>query len=94
VAVFDLKPGEVSQVISDATGYYIYKLDAQQVLPLNAVRNEITETLRDRNMREAMQEIQDSFTTEMNAAYFGDSETPVSRRSQPAPGETRPTPRR
>ncbi len=41
-AVMDLKPGEVSEVISDTnSGYYIYKLVSKETLSLETVKPEI-----------------------------------------------------
>ena len=71
VTAFDLKPGEVSQVITDASGHYIYKLDSKELLPLDAVKVEIKNKLQSENTQDAMKKIQDSFTTDMNDAYFG-----------------------
>jgi PPIC-type PPIASE domain len=73
-AVFDLKPGEVSQMLSDATGHYIYKLDSKEIEPLDGVKREITIILRRQRAEKMIQSIQEPFTTDMNHAYFG-SET-------------------
>ena len=70
-AAFDLKPGEVSQVISDATGHYVYKMDSKEIQPLQDVRQEISNTLRRQRLKEMMEAVQRAFTTEMNRAYFG-----------------------
>jgi hypothetical protein len=70
-AVFDLKPGEISAVIGDAGGYYIYKLNAKDMEPLSEAENEIHKKLEDQRMRAAMQKIQDSVTPALNQAYFG-----------------------
>src|ERR1700674_4913744 len=70
-SVFDLKPGQVSQVISDATGHYIYKLDWKGIESLDAVRQEISNTLRGQRVRKMIQSLEQPFTTEVNEAYFG-----------------------
>lgn len=70
-AVFDLKPGEVSAVISDAGGYYIYRLTAKEMEPLSEAEPEIHKKLEDQRMRATMQKIQDSVTPALNQAYFG-----------------------
>jgi PPIC-type PPIASE domain len=70
-SVFDLNPGQVSQVISDATGHYIYKLDWKGIEPLDAVRNEISNALRGQRQRKMVQDLQQPFTTEVNQEYFG-----------------------
>jgi hypothetical protein len=70
-AVFDLKPGEVSAVLSDSGGHYVYKVVSKQQLPLDQVKEEIRGTLRTQRAHEAMDKVQNSFKTETNEAYFG-----------------------
>lgn len=83
-SAFNLKPGEVSQVLSDGTGHYIYKLDAKGPEPLQSVEDEIRKTLHNQHMEEAIQSVQRPITTELNEAYFGPSEKPSgSKRSKP-----------
>ena len=41
----DLKPGEVSEVISDPSGNYIYKMISKETLPLDSVKTEIRNQL-------------------------------------------------
>ncbi|MGA8489250.1 MAG: peptidylprolyl isomerase [Terriglobales bacterium] len=69
-SVFDLKPGQVSRVISDATGHYIYKLDWKGVESLDAVRSEINNALRAERLRKMVQSVEQPFTTEINEGYF------------------------
>jgi PPIC-type PPIASE domain len=71
--VFELKAGEVSQVIDDASGHYIYKVVAKEVLPLDQVKEEIHNTLQSQRYKDAMQNLQQSATTELNDAYFGNA---------------------
>ncbi|HVI11035.1 MAG TPA: peptidylprolyl isomerase [Candidatus Binatia bacterium] len=68
---FDLKPGEVSPVIADAGGFYIYKLVSKQSEPLEEARPEIHRKLEEQHMRALMEKVQDSVTTDVNQAYFG-----------------------
>jgi hypothetical protein len=70
-SVFDLKPGQVSPVISDPTGHYIYKLDWKGTESLDDVRHEITNTLRAQRLQKMMQAVEQPFSTEVNEAYFG-----------------------
>jgi len=70
-AVFDMKAGEISPVISDAGGYYIYKMAAKEIEPLNEAEVEIRKTLENQRMRAIMQKVQDSATTDLNPEYFG-----------------------
>jgi hypothetical protein len=69
--VFDLKPGDVSQVISDAGGHYIYKLNSKTEVPLEQAKGEIHSRLQNERMRESMDKLNSSFKVETNEAYFG-----------------------
>lgn len=70
-SVFDLKPNEVSPVISDPTGHYIYKLEWKGTESLDAARNEISNTLRGQRVRKMMESVEQPFTIEVNETYFG-----------------------
>jgi len=69
--IFDLKPGEVSQVISDSGGHYIYKVNSKTAMTLDQATNEITGKLKADRMREKTDALNNSFKTETNEAYFG-----------------------
>ena len=51
-AVFELKPGEVSQVISDSGGHYIYKMNSKDLIPLDQAKDEIHTKLQNQRTRE------------------------------------------
>jgi hypothetical protein len=70
-SVFDLKLGEVSPVINDAGGHYIYKLKSKEELSLDQAKDEIRRTLTSERAKEAMEKINASFTVEKSDAYFG-----------------------
>jgi hypothetical protein len=70
-SVFDLKAGEVSAVISDNGGHYVYKVVSVEVLPLDKVTNEIHNTLKSQHLKDEMEKYQNSYHTETNEAYFG-----------------------
>jgi parvulin-like peptidyl-prolyl isomerase len=70
-AIFDLKPGEVSQVINDTGGHYIYKLNSKTEMPVDQAKNEIHTKLQNDRIREKMEKLNNSFTVETNEAYFG-----------------------
>lgn len=84
VSAFDLKIGEVSPVISDSTGHYIYKLDAKATESLDAVKESIRKTLQNQRTEQMIRAVQQSITTQVNQAYFGPSEKPsVHENSKP-----------
>jgi hypothetical protein len=76
-SVFDLKPGEVSQVISDNGGHYIYKVVSKDVLPLDQVKDEIHNKLKSERTKEMMDKYTNSFQSIPNEAYFGPSTGPA-----------------
>jgi len=91
-AVFDLKPGEVSQVISDTGGHYIYKLNSKEQVPLDQVKDEIKAALQNQRTRDAMDKYQNSFQVETNEAYFGPA-GPAGMRPGPPPPRSTPRPK-
>ncbi len=85
-SVMDLKTGEFSEVISDPSGYYIYKVGAKEVEPLDKVKEEIRASLRNQRLQEQMQAAQQSATPTLDESYFG-PETPV-QHGMPLPAPT------
>jgi len=84
--VMDLKPGEVSEVISDPnSAYYIYKMVSKETLSLESVKAEIRSLISSQRYRDSMQGFQGS--VEFNDAYFGPTRgpgmPPPSRGSRP-----------
>jgi hypothetical protein len=76
VVAMDLGAGEVSELISDPGGYYVYKMISKQNMPLDSVKEEIRGTLSAQRYREAMQAFQKADNVELNDAYFGASPKP------------------
>jgi len=70
-AVFDLKVNDVSAVISDNGGHYVYKVVSKEVLPLDQVTTEIHNALKGQRTKEAMDKYQNSYHAVTNEAYFG-----------------------
>jgi PPIC-type PPIASE domain len=70
-SVFDLKAGEVSPLISDMSGYFVYKVTDKDTLPLSQVHDEIFASLKSEKVQNAMQALQKSGTPQLNDDYFG-----------------------
>jgi len=51
-AVFALKPGEVSDPIKQANGFYVFRLESVEVSPLEKVRDDIFNRIKDERIRE------------------------------------------
>ena len=84
-SVMDLKAGEVSPVISDPSGYYIYKVVSKDVEPLDKTKEEIRGALRSQRMQEQMQAVQQSATPTLDEAYFGPEMPPTHGMPLPPP---------
>jgi len=69
-SIMDLKVGEVSSVFADPNGYFIYKIEAKEILPLDQVRDEIIATLRTQKVQNEMRKIQESGTPLLEESYF------------------------
>lgn len=76
VVAMDLKPGELSELISDPSGYYVYKMISKENMTLDAAKEEIRGTLSAQRYREAMQAFQKPDNAELSDAYFGPAPKP------------------
>jgi hypothetical protein len=85
--VFEMKPGEVSKVVTDPTGYFIYKLDKKDSVPMGRVRADIENTLKTQKMQAAIQTMQHSATPKFDDKYFGPEAAPM---AVPGPGPNQP----
>lgn len=90
-SIFELKKGDVSQVINDPQGFMIYKVDDTQDQPLADVREEITRAVQSAKLRAVQEFMQKQVTqdTAYNEAYFAVPAPPSLRK----PGEEIPVPR-
>lgn len=69
--VFALKAGDVTAVIPEASGFFIYKLVSKQDLSFDQVKDEIKQQLGQKAFQEAMKQLLGSVNPELNEAYFG-----------------------
>lgn len=91
-SVFDLKPGEVSQVFTDTGGYQIYKVEEIKDLPLASVHDEIARTLQAQNTKKAFDDLQASAKTTLDEAYFATPAPPSLRKPDESPAPATPPP--
>lgn len=73
-SVMSLKPDEISEVIYDPSGNYIYKMVSKTTLSVDSVKAEIKNQLASQRYREAMQRFQGN--VDFNDAYFGAARGP------------------
>jgi hypothetical protein len=84
-SVMDLKTGEISQVFSDQSGYFIYKVGVKEVEPLDKVKDEIRVALRTQRVQEQMQAFQQSSVPTLDESYFGPEPAPAHGPALPPP---------
>jgi bifunctional DNA-binding transcriptional regulator/antitoxin component of YhaV-PrlF toxin-antitoxin module len=69
--VFDLQAGQVSPLIPDNAGYFVYKMGDKQTLPLDKVKEEIHATLRGERLQAETKKLEESAKPSLNDQYFG-----------------------
>ena len=89
--VFELKPGEVSQVYSDPAAFYIYKVLSERQIPLSEVKTQISQSLQRDNFSDKIKQIETAVTPQLNDAYFGPEAPPQTGPQIIGPG-SRPGP--
>jgi len=75
-SAMDLKPGEVSALIADQSGFFIYKMVSKGTMPLDQAHEEIKGILRSERLQQEMKSVQESATPTLNEAYFGPEAPP------------------
>ena len=69
--VFGLKPGEVTKLETELSGYNIYRLRSRDIIPLQFVRDEIVRELRHKNLEAAIKSVTGSVHSDLNDDFFG-----------------------
>ncbi|MCU1307483.1 MAG: peptidylprolyl isomerase [Acidobacteriaceae bacterium] len=70
-----LKSGQVSEVLEDGQGYYIYKVDSKRMVPLATVAKDIENVLQSQRTQQTVKQVFDRTKPQLNDAYFGPAET-------------------
>lgn len=95
--VFDLTVGQVSELLSDPGGYYVYKVISKSAVPLSEAKQEIHQQLQSQRMQQSMETLINSVKTELNQSYFGEAAPAVgpsmrAPRAQPGQPSAPPAP--
>jgi hypothetical protein len=69
--VFELEPGQASEVIADSSGYYIYKVVSKQMIPLAQASKEIRKGIASERVQDATASLTQSIKSELDQMYFG-----------------------
>jgi hypothetical protein len=75
--VFDLQPGQISEVMNEPGGLYIFKVESTKKLPLAEATPEINRVLEQERMKDAVDKLTKSVKPELNQEYFGEAAGPV-----------------
>jgi hypothetical protein len=81
--VFDLAPGNLSPVLTDQTGFFIYKLVSRVVPPFESVREQVTVRMQNDRSAEAVSRIEKLSKAHVNAAYFDKYDPPPPNPNEP-----------
>jgi PPIC-type PPIASE domain len=68
---FTLKPGEVTKLETELSGFNIYRLRSRDIIPLQFVRDEIVRELRHKNLEAAIKSVTGSVHSDLNDDFFG-----------------------
>jgi hypothetical protein len=68
--IWNLKPGEVTKVEEEHTGYNIYKVRSRDTMPLEVAKNDIIRELHQKNLQDAIKRIMDNVHTKLNEQFF------------------------
>lgn len=66
-----LKPGEVTKLESEMSGFNIYKLRSRDTIPVQSVKAEIVRDLHQKNMESALKAVTGNVHPELNEQFFG-----------------------
>lgn len=93
-SVFDLKAGEVSQVVDTPQGFMIFKVLGFEDQQLPAAREEVARRLQGEKLKEASDSLQKNAAenTTYDDAYFATPAAPTLRNPGEKPGSAAPTP--
>jgi hypothetical protein len=87
-SIFELKVGDVSQVMTDPSGFAVYKIAGVEDVPVASVHDEISRKLAIEREKAAMESVQKS--TKLDDSYFATPAAPAAP-SLRNPGEPAPT---
>ena len=74
--IFNLEPGRISALLTDDTGYFIYKMVSRTVPPFAEVKTQVTVRMQSDNSSEAVRKIERLSGAKVNDAYFDKYDPP------------------
>ena len=89
--ILALKPGEVTKLETEMSGFNIYKLRSRDTIPIEYVKAEIARDLHQKNMEAAIKAVTGSIHPELNEQFFGSTGRtggPILRNPQSSDGRS------
>lgn len=74
--IFQLKPGQVTSLIDEPSGYFIYKVEAVKMVPFEEVKSQISRQLQEQKFRDAVEQMMASEKITYNEQYFTPPQPP------------------
>jgi hypothetical protein len=90
--VFKMEPGQVSAVMIDPSGYYIYKMVSKEMIPVAQASKDIRKSIASQRVQDSIALLTNSLRSKLNPLYFGKSDPGDHPSVQKAPGEPDETP--
>jgi hypothetical protein len=84
--IFSHKAGDVFRA-DDANGFIIYRIDGQQTMPIDSVKEEITREILRHKMEDKRKELTEPVQANFNETYFGPPATPSVPAGPQAPNQ-------
>jgi hypothetical protein len=72
--VFDLKDGEVSELIPDTRAFFVYKMGKKTTTSFEDAKADVKTAMKNERMQEMQKAVSEIGTTTLNDAYFGPPE--------------------
>jgi len=92
--LFDMKPKEISKVMVEPAGAYIYEVTEKKQVPFSEVKQQIESELTNERLHQDMDQFMANVKPEANQAYFQHmaASEENQRLATPPPGAPRPSP--
>jgi len=69
--IFEMQAGQVSDVLVDSTGYYIYKMVSKEQMPLGQASKQIRKSISSQRVQELLDSLTKTLKFDLNPTYFG-----------------------
>jgi len=73
---FDLKPGEISEVLDSAAAIVFFKLESKEVMPIESIRAEVEAAMRGSRTQNQLSKLTKKINAQFNLEYLGMSSQP------------------